>query len=313
MTITQPIAVISIGSNDIHLLVASSDGVSTFARQENQAMLAELVSSVKGGVLPVKALAEALRDIESLVKVARSAEAATIIAIATQALRIAANGPAFLELVKSTIGIEAVLISGQEEAALDYCWATFPPVPAGPLLVIDSGGGSTQVIQGAGSAQRAPASAISLPVGAGNMTKQFLEHDPPEKEEIAALREHIDTLVASLPTILPPNGAVLMGGSADHLLQFAPNPQNHLVTHDDLHNALRELQKKPARDIAHTLDLPIERARLLPAGAVILLRTLSHFNLEQAHIKPNGIRGGLVVTYARHGNNWRQNLPLPPA
>ncbi len=67
MTARPPIGTISIGSNDIHLLVATSDGIGTFDRQVNQSMLAELVGAVKGGVVPVKALSQALQDLERLV------------------------------------------------------------------------------------------------------------------------------------------------------------------------------------------------------------------------------------------------------
>jgi exopolyphosphatase / guanosine-5'-triphosphate,3'-diphosphate pyrophosphatase len=306
----QPIGVISVGSNDIHLLVATSDGITTFERQANQSMLAELVGAVKGGVVPIKALSQALQDLETLVKAASTADARTIIAIATEALREVANGPAFIELFGTTLGIKAVLISGQEEAALDYCWATFPPVPQTPLLVVDSGGGSTQAIQGEGPT---PAFAKSLPVGAGNMTKQFLAHDPPTKEEVQALNDYISGQVNTLPIVLTPQSAILMGGSADHLLQFASDPKKLVVTRDDLHHALHELQKKPAREIAHDYNWLTERARLLPAGAVILMNVLSRYGFEEAHVKANGIRGGLVVSYARNGDNWRQGLPLPPA
>ena len=96
-----PIGVISIGSNDIHLLVATSDGIKTFDRRVNQSMLAELVGTVTGGVIPVPALNQAFTNLETLV-----------------------------------------------EAALDYRWATFPPAPQLPLLVVDSGGGSKQIQQG---------------------------------------------------------------------------------------------------------------------------------------------------------------------
>jgi len=306
----QPTGAISVGSNDIHLLVATSDGITTFDRQVNQSMLAELVGAVKGGVVPIKALSQALQDLETLVEAARKAGASTTIALATEALREVANGPTFIELVGTTLGITAALISGQEEAALDYCWATFPPVPPTPLLVVDSGGGSTQAILGDGPT---PTFAQSLPAGAGNMTGQFLAHDPPTKEELAALNDHIAALVSTLPIALTPQSAVLMGGSADHLLQFATDPKKSVVTHDDLHHALHELQKQPARAIAHDYDCPVERARLLAAGAVILLRVLSRYGMEEAHVKANGIRGGLVVSYARHGDDWRKNLPLPPA
>jgi exopolyphosphatase/pppGpp-phosphohydrolase len=104
-----------------------------------------------------------------------------------------------------------------------------------------------------------------------------------------------------------------MGGSADHLLQFATDPKRHRVTQDDLHHALHTLQKDPAREIAHNYDCPEERARLLAAGAVILLQVLSRYGLDEASIKPNGIRGGLVVSYARCGDDWKQALPTLPA
>ena len=306
----HPIGVISIGSNDIHLLVATSDGITTFDRQVNESRLAELVGAVTGGVVPVKALSQALHDLETLVEAARTAGASPILAIATEALREVANGPAFIDLVGTTLGITAALISGQEEAALDYCWATFPPVPATPLLVVDSGGGSTQAILGKGPT---PTFARSLPVGAGNMTRRFLAHDPPAKEELAALNAYIAAQVDTLPIVQTPQSAVLMGGSADHLLQFATNPQQHVLTRDDLHHALHELQKNHAQAIAHDYDCLVERARLLAAGAVILLQVLSRYGMEAAHVKVNGMRGGLVVSYARHGDNWRQALPFPPA
>lgn len=306
----QSIGVISIGSNDIHLLVAASDGDAAFNRQVNQSTLAELVGTVSGGIVPAKALSQALQDLDALVNTARQAGVTTVIALATEAMREVANGLAFIDLVSLTLNIKAVLISGQEEAALDYCWATFPPVPPTPLLVVDSGGGSTQAILGEG---QSPAFAQSLPIGAGNMTKQFITHDPPTKDEIQALHDYISLLVDKLPTPLAPRSAVLMGGSADHLLQFAANPGQHKITRDELHQALHELHHKPARDIAHNYDCLPERAHLLAAGAVILGLVLAHYGLDDALIKPNGIRGGLVVSYARNGDNWRQHLPLPPA
>lgn len=310
MAQNEPMGAISIGSNDIHLLVATTDGIATFERQVNQSMLAELVGAEKGGVVPVKALAQALQDLDTLVNDARSAGATPIIAIATEAMREVANGPDFINLVHSTLGIEAVLISGQEEAGLDYCWATFPPVPQTPILVVDSGGGSTQAIQGEGPA---PAFAKSLPVGAGNMTKQFLAHDPPTIEEIQALNDYLSVLVSTLPVVLPPRSAILMGGSADHLLQCTVDPAKHIMTRDDLHHALHRLLKKPAKEFVHDFNMQPERARLLPAGAIILTNVLARYGMDQAYVKPNGIRGGLAVSFARHGDDWRKNLPLPPA
>ena len=81
----------------------------------------------------------------------------------------------------------------------------------------------------------------------------------------------------------------------------------------DLHHALHTLQKHTAHEIAHDYDCLEERARLLAAGAVILLGVLSRYGLDEASVKPNGIRGGLVVSYARYGGGWRQEIPRPLA
>jgi exopolyphosphatase/pppGpp-phosphohydrolase len=99
----QPIGVISMGSNDIHLLVAASDGNTTCEKKMNQSMLAELIGDVKGGVVPIKALYRGLKELATLVPAARKAETATIIAIATQEMREVTNGPAIIDLVGSTL------------------------------------------------------------------------------------------------------------------------------------------------------------------------------------------------------------------
>ena len=107
----SPIGVISIGSNDIHLLVAASDGIKTFDRHVNQSMLAELVGTVTGGVIPVPALNQTFTDLETPDETARTAGASPIIAIATEALREVANGPAFIELLATML----------HSAALERC------------------------------------------------------------------------------------------------------------------------------------------------------------------------------------------------
>src|SRR5258708_13161442 len=101
MTARQPIGVISIGSNDIHLLVATSDGIGTFDRQVNQSTLAELVGAVKGGVVPAKALGQALHDLERLVTAARSAGANPLTAAPPRALPQAPNDPPSLPLIRT--------------------------------------------------------------------------------------------------------------------------------------------------------------------------------------------------------------------
>jgi exopolyphosphatase/guanosine-5'-triphosphate,3'-diphosphate pyrophosphatase len=329
--------VISIGSNDIHLLVASSDGVATFHPRISHAVMAELVGTLQNSVLPVPALGQALHDLEKLVTLARSVEAHPILALGTEALREARNGEAFLELAATTLGIEALAITGAEEAALDYCWATFPFPPdvstketketketkkagkakkamahshaednAQGILAFDSGGGSTQVVLGTGSIAHF---SKSLPIGAGNLTGRWIAHDPPRREEIRLLVEHVSSLVDTLPTsATPARRIVAMGGSADHLVRFTAHPKRSLLTAEALEEVLALLQKRDASEIAGAYEIPVERARLLPAGAAIFGALLHHFGGDEMLVKEHGIRGAAVVSYARHGQAWRQDL-----
>src|SRR5260370_30610663 len=93
MTARQPIGVISIGSNDIHLLVATSDGIGTFDRQVNQSTLAELVGPGKGGVVPAKALGQALHHLYRLATDAGRARSDPFIAAWIADHREAAHSP----------------------------------------------------------------------------------------------------------------------------------------------------------------------------------------------------------------------------
>jgi exopolyphosphatase/guanosine-5'-triphosphate,3'-diphosphate pyrophosphatase len=314
----HPVGVISMGSNDLHLLVATSDGASTFAVQADHSLMVELAASLDGHLLPAASLSHALNGVQTLVELAHAAAATRVTALATEALREANNGSAFLALLAATFGIQAMVISSAQEAALDYCWARFPaaripPTEAAPAvaqqqLVIDSGGGSTQVVLGS---EAAPTWATSLPIGAGSLTAQLVARDPPKSKELHALAAHVASLVDALPRAETPVSVTTMGGSADHLLRLAAHPNRGVITRADLEAALVTLHQKPAAKVARDYNIPPERARLLPAGATILLHVMRHFALDVAQVKPHGIRGGFIVCYARAGDQWLHELPTP--
>ena len=312
----QPVGVVSMGSNDIHLLVAASDGAARFDRLLDRSAEVELVGAeVEAGghaVLPSAALAGALSVMDDLIARARSAGARHIIAAGTEALREAANGAAFSSLLAATFGIEAVVIAGEEEAGLDYAWATFPAPPESPLVVVDSGGGSTQVIVSVGPAA---GSAVSLPIGAGNLTRRFIAHDPPKAREIEALSAHVAAMMGQLPKLDASTlaTAILMGGSADHLPALSAHPKQRRLSRGELDAAIALSQRKPADKVAREYKLPAQRARLVAAGAIILGQVLTHYGVDVAQVKADGIRGGLIVRYARHGDAWRAGLALHSA
>jgi exopolyphosphatase/pppGpp-phosphohydrolase len=119
----------------------------------------------------------------------------------------------------------------------------------------------------------------------------------------------VSSQVDTLPSLsVLPQRVVVMGGSADHLVRFTTHPKHWRLTIESLDKILVTLQKKTAAEIARKYDLPVLRARLLPAGATILRTLLAHYHSHDAEVKENGIRGAVVVSYTRDGKKWRRSL-----
>src|SRR5262249_31477699 len=118
-----------------------------------------------------------------------------ILAFATSAVRDAGNSAEVLERVSEEAGIDLIVLSGDEEARLTFLavrrWLGWS---AGRIAALDMGGGSLELAAGA---DEAPDVAISLPLGAGRLTRDWLEGDRPAKSAIAALREHVEAEVAA--------------------------------------------------------------------------------------------------------------------
>src|SRR5207248_6581564 len=108
--------------------------------------------------------------------------------VATSAMRDARNSQAFLEWVRSATGWKVEIISGVEEARLIHLGLSSPRVDKFPTLMMDLGGGSCELTISLGGRIR---DAVSLPLGAVRLTKEFLRHDPPRKGELTRLRGFI--------------------------------------------------------------------------------------------------------------------------
>src|SRR5690242_21651172 len=123
----------------------------------------------------------------------------------TSAVRDAANRDLILDRVEAEAGVRPQYLSGEAEARLTYLavhqWYGWS---AGRLLVLDIGGGSMEVVLGR-DAQ--PELAVSLPLGAGRLTREYLLHDPPRQTELAALRRHVNTTLREVADRLRWEGA----------------------------------------------------------------------------------------------------------
>ena len=177
------VAAIDCGTNSIRLLIADADraGLTDVVRTMRIVRLGQGVD--RTGHLAPEALERTRAALADYAATIREHDAERVRMVATSATRDAANRDEFTEMVLAELGVEPEVITGQQEATLTFAGAAGAlDDPAGPLLVVDIGGGSTELVRGADGTIRAH----SMDVGCVRMTERHLRDDPPTAEQIAA-------------------------------------------------------------------------------------------------------------------------------
>jgi exopolyphosphatase/guanosine-5'-triphosphate,3'-diphosphate pyrophosphatase len=263
-------ACIDIGSNTTRLLVADVvghvEGESALAPVVERRAFTQLGRVCRsGGTLPA-----ATRDALAAVVAAQAHEARALgverlRVVATAALRRSADGLATCHGLAAAAGAPVELLSEHDEARLAFGGATCALTDrfGGPLAVVDVGGGSAQVVVGTCAA--GPTWSVSLPLGSGDLAAAHLRGDPPDAGELAALRAAVDEALAGV-AIPPVERALAVGGSATSLRRLA-GPRLEAAALD---RALATLVTAPSERVAAQVRIAPERARLLPAGIVVL-------------------------------------------
>jgi exopolyphosphatase/guanosine-5'-triphosphate,3'-diphosphate pyrophosphatase len=194
------VAAIDCGTNTVRLLVTDMDTETGICldvhRVETIVRLGQDVD--RTGTLADEALARTCAALETYVGLIRAAGVERTRCIATSAVRDASNRDVFVERVHAVIGVRPDVVSGDEEARLSYDGATrgLPERDGAsarePLLVVDVGGGSTELVLGAGSG---PPRGASLDIGSVRLTERHLHSDPPTPRQVAAAVADIDAAV----------------------------------------------------------------------------------------------------------------------
>jgi exopolyphosphatase/guanosine-5'-triphosphate,3'-diphosphate pyrophosphatase len=203
-----PVAAIDCGTNSTRLLIVGADGA-TLERHMRITRLGEGVdANRKLSARAIDRTVEVLGDYRRLLDVHHVARARLV---ATSATRDAVNAEEFFSAVRRVTGLRPELLSGHEEGRLSFVGAT-SRLPSehrvdGPVLVVDIGGGSTELVVGEVGAEEVDVSAVSLDVGCVRVTERFLCHDPPPPEELARARAFVDTALADARSRLPELGA----------------------------------------------------------------------------------------------------------
>jgi exopolyphosphatase/pppGpp-phosphohydrolase len=240
-------------------------------------------------------VAAALATLRRFAAEARGLGATRLLAVATEAARIATNGPAFLDQIRRELGIEVKVIQGQREAELSFRGLAASIDVRGDLLVADIGGGSTELIRAHDGEM---AGAGSVPLGSGRLTDLLMRNDPPTADELRRCRRRATDIVRSLHDRLgesrgAPIRLVLVGGTGEYLGRMVPDPDR--IGPADVEQVLERLTTVRAEDLATSLAIPEARARVLPAGVAIVAALIDLVAPSTIVVAQSGIRAGLLM------------------
>ena len=301
-------AAIDVGSNSVHLLVARMGTPRTVARRglvvlDDRSQLLGLGEVVdKEARIPLDQRRKILGSIAEFLLVARAAGAERATLIGTEPFRRAANGPDVAAEVSAVTGMPLHVISVRMEAMLTFMGATAGLPPPEPLVVVDIGGGSTEVsIHSPG----APLVVVPLPIGSGRLTRGTVEHDPPTSDELDRLRRAAQVSVQELPQMRwqgPPPRAIFVGGTATNLARLGR------LTRAGLAEDRRTLANLSSAQVVEHFGVRPQRARQLPAGAAIVDALLARLGLDAAGVAESSLRDGAIIAASRFGDEWPERL-----
>ncbi len=298
------VAVVDIGSNSTRLLVAdvAAERVSEVERQSRVTRLGRGVDL--SGQLSAEAIEAACAAIADYMAICQEAGAERIESIATSAVRDASNGEAFVAELRERFALTARVLDGEEEARLTYMGATAEHPPSEPTLVVDIGGGSTELIVGTG---REIAFHDSLQAGVVRHTERHISSDPPSALELEALAADVRALMESALAGEPgarAAAAIAVAGTPTSLASVEQGLEpydpkqvhGHTLTLPTIQRLLSQLASAPLSKRVEIAGLHPDRAPNIVAGVVILVETMRAFGLEQIEVSEHDILYGTAIS-----------------
>ena len=301
------LATIDVGTNTTLLLVArvarAADGELEITLLEERAAITRLGRGIgAGGVLGAEGISRTLAALTDFAAVSRKHDA-RIVAVGTEALRRAPNASDFLGPAALILDTPIEVIDGSREAALTFraVRAAFADTAQGPLVVVDIGGGSTEIVL---ASDGQVTFRVSLPLGSVRLTERHMRRDPPADDEIAAVRAAVDTALAQVPFAPATDSASLVGvaGTVTTLAAMA----QHLETYDpgrvhgyrlesaELARQIERLRTASQVERERMPGLDPRRADVILAGALILEGISRRAGVTEIRVSDRGIRWGLL-------------------
>ncbi|HEY2697321.1 MAG TPA: Ppx/GppA phosphatase family protein [Pseudonocardiaceae bacterium] len=301
------LGVLDIGSNSAQLLaVDTRPGAPPLPAHgiKEPTLLAERIEP--DGSIAQEGIQQVAESVARAVQAAQRFGVDQLYPFATSAIRDAPNREEVVERIWQLSGVRPQFLSGQQEARLTYLavhrWYGWS---AGRILMLDIGGGSMEIVLGRDTE---PELAVSLPLGAGRLTRQFLPDDPPAPEQLKRLRRHVRDTLGEVADRLHWEGdarrVVATSKTFKQLARLAgAAPQRkgpfcrRTLAIDDVRDRIPRLAAMPAAKRARLRGISQPRARQILAGAVTAHATMAALNITELEISPWALREGIVLEH----------------
>ncbi|MFI9557307.1 Ppx/GppA phosphatase family protein [Nonomuraea endophytica] len=299
------LGVLDIGSNTVHLLVVDAHRgarpIPAYSHKEELRLSEHLE---KGDTLSSRGVERLGAFVEEALQIAEDKGVEDFLAFATSAVRDAANGEQVLSEIDASCGVNIQMLTGQDEARLTFLavrrWFGWS---SGRLLAFDIGGGSLELAAGV---DEEPDVAVSLPLGAGRLTRDWFTGDPPPAAEVRKLRRHVRAEIArtvgDIVRYGQPDRAVATSKTFKQLARLAggaPSSDGPYVSRSLTREALADWTVKlTTMDAAARRQLPgvsEGRAMQLAAGAIVADATMDLFEVDRLEVCPWALREGVIL------------------
>ncbi|WP_166871161.1 MULTISPECIES: Ppx/GppA phosphatase family protein [unclassified Salinibacterium] len=301
------LGVLDVGSNTVHLLIVDAHPGARPVPTASQKWVLRLMRHLTPeGAITEQGVQALLSSVAAAAEQAKAADVDEFLPMATSAIREALNGPEVLDRVARETGVTLRVLSGEDEARLTflavrrwYGWSS------GHILLFDIGGGSLEITSGS---DEIPDVALSLPLGAGRSTVGFLRDDPPQPEQVDALRAHARAVIRDvLPQFRGQPDADHMIGSSKTIRSLARlagstvrgfgAEDRSILRLKELSDWVPRLARIPADSRPALPGVTEDRAFQIVAGAVVLEEAMRAFKVDSIEVSPWAMREGVMLRY----------------
>lgn len=301
----QRFAVVDVGSNTVHLLIAECDGqvVSPIDDESTRLQLGADVALT--GLFEGRKMRLATETVRGYVEQAQRQQVDTVCLLGTQAVRTAGNGSRLAKAIQEATGHPLRVISPAVEARLGYLGTTLDLPDKRPRLIVDIGGGSTQLmlVDGKGRTHFED----SLPIGSVALPAKFIKHDPPRASETERAQLAVEQAIGHMNQRFPENAVepsygILIGGVGRRLAKAGRLRPSEPIVRVWVERLSAATMAASAEAIEAFGAARFEDVDMLRAGALILRHVMAARGLQYCFASANGIREGAVLALS-HGED----------